>query len=100
MSARANEVYATAVTEFAKRATTFNAESATPEQRRQLTVLENSVTMAAPSDPKESAELAKLVASMDGAYGRGKYCPAGESPDTCLDKAWLDEQSKGSTAGW
>ena len=85
MSARANEAYATAVTEFAKRAATFNAESATPEQRRQLTVLKNSITMAAPSDPKESAELAKLVASMDGAYGRGKYCPAGESPDTCLD---------------
>jgi peptidyl-dipeptidase A len=77
--------YANAITDFAKRAATFNAESVTPEQRRQLTVLKNSITMAAPSDPKESAELAKLVASMDGAYGRGKYCPAGESPDQCLD---------------
>jgi peptidyl-dipeptidase A len=85
MSARANEAYANAITDFAKRAATFNAESVTPEQRRQLTVLKNSITMAAPSDPKESAELAKLVASMDGAYGRGKYCPAGESPDQCLD---------------
>ena len=85
MSARANEAYASAVTDFAKRAATFNAESATPEQRRQLTVLKNSITMAAPSDPKESAELARLVASMDGAYGRGKYCPSGESPDKCLD---------------
>jgi peptidyl-dipeptidase A len=85
MSARANEAYASAVTDFARRAATFNAESATPEQRRQLTVLKNSITMAAPSDPKESAELARLVASMDGAYGRGKYCPAGESPDPCLD---------------
>jgi peptidyl-dipeptidase A len=85
MSARANEAYASAVTDFARRAATFNAESATPEQQRQLTVLKNSITMAAPSDPKESAELAALVASMDGAYGRGKYCPAGESPDKCLD---------------
>ena len=85
MSARASEAYATAVTDFARRAATFNAESATPEQQRRLTVLKNSITMAAPSDPKESAELATLVASMDGAYGRGKYCPAGESPDKCLD---------------
>ena len=85
MSARANEAYASAVTDFARRAATFNAESATPEQQRQLTVLKNSITMAAPSDPKESAELATLVASMDGAYGRGKYCPAGESPEQCLD---------------
>jgi peptidyl-dipeptidase A len=85
MSARANEAYASAVTDFARRAATFNADSATPEQQRQLTVLKNSITMAAPSDPKESAELAALVASMDGAYGRGKYCPAGESPDKCLD---------------
>jgi peptidyl-dipeptidase A len=85
MSARANEAYASAVTDFARRAAMFNTEGATPEQQRQLTVLKNSITMAAPSDPKESAELARLVASMDGAYGRGKYCPAGESPDTCLD---------------
>jgi peptidyl-dipeptidase A len=85
MSARANEAYATAVTTFAKQAATFNAEGATAEQRRRLTVLKNSITMAAPSDPRESAELATLVASMDGAYGRGKYCPAGESPDRCLD---------------
>jgi peptidyl-dipeptidase A len=85
MSARANEAYAAAVTEFAKRAATFNAEGATADQQRRLTVLKNSITMAAPSDPKESAELATLVASMDGAYGRGKYCPAGESPEKCLD---------------
>src|SRR5688500_19195445 len=39
MSARANEAYASAVTDFARRAATFNAESATPEQQRQLTVL-------------------------------------------------------------
>jgi len=85
MSARANEAYAAAVTDFAKKAATFKTESATPDQQRRLTVLKNSITMAAPSDPKESAELATLVASMDGAYGRGKYCPAGASPDRCLD---------------
>jgi len=86
IAARASEALMNAVTGFAKRAATFNAQSATPEQQRQLTVLKNSITMASPSEAKESEELAKLVTSMNGAYGRGKYCPAGEgSSETCLD---------------
>ncbi len=86
ISARASEAYMNAVTDFARRAATFNAGSATPAQQRQLTVLKNSLTMASPTDAKESAELAKLVTSMDASYGRGKYCPAGEgSAETCLD---------------
>jgi peptidyl-dipeptidase A len=54
-------------------------------ERRQLTVLKNALTMAAPADPKEAAELAQLVASMEGTYGRGKYCQNGESDEACLD---------------
>jgi peptidyl-dipeptidase A len=92
MAARANEAFANAVTGFARRAATFSAQGATPEQQRQLTVLRNSITMASPSDPKESAELARLVASMNGAYGRGKYCPKGEgSPDDCMDVEKITE---------
>ena len=54
-------------------------------ERRQLTVLKNALTMAAPADPKEAAELAQLVASMEGMYGRGKFCQDGESGEACLD---------------
>ena len=86
ISARASEAYMNAVTTFAKRAATIAAEGATPEQQRQLTVLKNALTMASPADPKESAELARLVTGMDGAYGRGKFCPPGQtSADACLD---------------
>ena len=86
ISARATEAFNNAVTDFAKRAATFNAQNASPEQQRKLTVLKNTLTMASPSDPKEAAELARLVTSMDGAYGRGKYCPQGEgSTASCLD---------------
>jgi peptidyl-dipeptidase A len=92
IAARANTALMNAVTDFAKRAATFNAESATPEQQRQLTVLKNSLTMAAPSDAAEAAELARLVTSMDAAYGRGKYCPPGESgPEDCLDVEAITE---------
>ena len=82
----ASEALMNAVTGLAKQAATFNAQRAAPGQQRQLTVRKNSITMASPSDALESAELAKLVTSMNAAYGRGKYCPAGEgSSETCLD---------------
>ena len=48
-------------------------------------MLKNALTMAAPADPKEAAELAQLVASMEGMYGRGKFCQDGESGEACLD---------------
>ena len=85
IAARASEAFTNAVTSFARKAATFDTRNATPMQQRQLTVLKNSLTMASPSDAKEAAELAKLVTSMNGAYGRGKYCPPGESGSDCLD---------------
>jgi peptidyl-dipeptidase A len=85
ISARATEAYVTASTNYAKRAAAFPAGAGAPEEQRQLTVLKNTLTMAAPSDPKEAAEMAKLGASLDAAYGSGKYCPGGESAEECLD---------------
>ena len=85
IGARASEAYMTAVTNFAKRAAQFDDVELAPEERRQMNVLKNALTMAAPSDGKEAAELAQLVASMEGVYGRGKYCPDGESAEDCLD---------------
>jgi peptidyl-dipeptidase A len=86
MAARANEAYMTAVTNFAKRAAEFDDVEVSAEERRQLNLLKYSLTMAAPSDPKEAAELTQLVAQMEGVYGRGKYCPPGsEGDEACLD---------------
>jgi peptidyl-dipeptidase A len=85
MAARASEAFMTAVTDFAKQAARYDDVEVTPEERRQLTVLKNALTMAAPADPREAAELAQLVASMEGIYGRGRYCQNGESDDACLD---------------
>jgi peptidyl-dipeptidase A len=91
MNARASEAFMTAVTNFAKRSTEFDAVEVSPGERRQLTVLKNLLTMAAPADPKEAAELAQLVASMEGMYGRGKYCPDGENDEACLDVEEITE---------
>ena len=49
---------------------------------RKMKLLKLSLTLAAPSNPKESEELTRLVASMEGTYGKGKYCPEGQ--EKCL----------------
>jgi peptidyl-dipeptidase A len=56
-----------------------------PEEQRQVTVLKNTLTMAAPADPKRSEELALLVSEMRGMYGRAKACPGEASGADCLD---------------
>jgi peptidyl-dipeptidase A len=94
IAARASEAFMTTVTDFAKRASRYDNEPLPAEQRRQMTVLKNGLTMAAPSEPKEAEELARLAASMESAYGKGKYCSGSTasrasgriaSEDDCLD---------------
>jgi peptidyl-dipeptidase A len=85
IAARANAAYMTAVTRFAKEAVRFDGVELPVPERRQLTVLKNALTMAAPADEKEAQELAQSVTEMEGTYGRGKYCSDGESGEACLD---------------
>ncbi len=75
MAAQANEAMVNAQTNYAKEAFRFDKVEVPPDQRRQLYVLKNSLTMSAPPDPKEAEELTRLVASMESTYGSGKYCP-------------------------
>ena len=94
LNAQANEQLTSAVTRYAKEARRFDQLSLPALERREMTVLENSLTVSAPPDAKEAEELARLLASMEGAYGSGKYCPsaaakqsAGAAPPEkdCLD---------------
>jgi peptidyl-dipeptidase A len=85
MAAEANEALVNAQTRYAKEARRFDKVTLPALERRQLEVLKNSLTMSAPPDPKEAEELTRLVATMEGTYGRGKYCPNGVTGDECLD---------------
>jgi peptidyl-dipeptidase A len=94
IAARASQAFMTTVTDFAKRASRYDNEPLPADQRRQMTVLKNALTMAAPSEPKEAEELARVAASMESAYGKGKYCAGSAAPreggrvaseDDCLD---------------
>lgn len=56
--------------------------------------------MAAPAAPKEGAELARLVASMEGIDGRRQLHASAMVEYSAPLNAWLDEQTKGLKTGW
>jgi len=73
-------------TRLAMAAARFDAVAVAPELRRKLDLLKRSLVVAAPKDPKGSEELARILASMDGDYGRGKYCPGKDQPCQSLNE--------------
>jgi peptidyl-dipeptidase A len=83
LAAHANQKMIDANVEYAKQATRFDGLGLPADLARQLNILKLSLTIATPSDPKESEDLTRIVTSMEGAYGKGKYCPPGQPK--CLD---------------
>lgn len=84
VAARADERTIAAAVAFAKRATRFDKLALPPDLARKMKLLKLSLTLATPADPKESAEVTGIASAMEGAYGRGKYCPGGDT-SKCLD---------------
>ncbi len=89
LAAKADERAIAATVQLAKDATRFDREHLEPDLERKLKLLKLSLTLATPSDPKESEEVTRIVSSMEGTYGKGKYCPAGKGK--CYD---LEDLSK------
>ncbi|HEV8117193.1 MAG TPA: M2 family metallopeptidase [Thermoanaerobaculia bacterium] len=83
LAAQANERQISAAVVYAKQATRFDGVKLPDDLARKMKLLKLSLTLATPSDPKESEELTRITAAMEGAYGKGKYCPPGK--DKCLD---------------
>jgi peptidyl-dipeptidase A len=89
LAAKMDERAINATVQYAKEATKFDGLQLDPVTARKLKLLKLSLTIATPSDPKESEELTRIVSGMEGTYGKGKYCPSG--PDDCKD---LEDLSK------
>jgi peptidyl-dipeptidase A len=88
LAAKLDERAIAATVDYAKQSTRFDGLQLDPVTARKIKLLKLSLTIATPSDPKESEELTRIVAGMEGTYGKGKYCPSG--PASCKD---LDELS-------
>ena len=108
LAADANDNLIAATTELAEQARRYENVDLSPELKRKLKLLKLSLTLPAPKDPKERNELTKLAASMEGEYGKGKYCPDGEN-GKCLSLPDLEqimgnsrdpEELKKAWVGW
>jgi peptidyl-dipeptidase A len=84
MSADANEILNTTGTKYAKEAHRFDGVQLPPEMARKRLLLELATGFPAPNDPKAQKELAQIMASLDGDYGKGKWCENGDQKP-CLD---------------
>ncbi|HET8547818.1 MAG TPA: M2 family metallopeptidase [Bryobacteraceae bacterium] len=90
LAALANERMIAATVEHAKQATRFDGPALPADLARKLHLLKTALTLATPSDPKQATELTQIVARMEGAYGRGKYCASSNAPDV---KSGIAEES-------
>lgn len=108
LAAEANETLIGATTELAEASRRYENADLSPANKRKLKLLKLALTLPAPKDPAERAELTKIAASMEGDYGKGKYCPDGDK-GKCLSLTELEqimgnsrdpEELKRAWAGW
>jgi peptidyl-dipeptidase A len=83
IAADAGEEANTAATQYAKEAHRFDHVQLAPELARKRLLLELAAGFPAPDDPQSQKELAQVLSSLDGDYGKGRWCPGQEKP--CLD---------------
>ena len=60
-----------------------------PLTQRAINSIKWGTTLPAPDDDAKRRELSEIMTRMEGAYGSGKYCPAG--PESCRDLEKLSE---------
>ena len=68
----------------------FDGVETDPETRRMLSLLRLTTSVPAPSDPAQRAELAQIMAKLDGIYGKGKWCGE-DGKAECRDLGKLSE---------
>ena len=84
IAADANEIANTAATRYAKEAHRFDRVQLSPELARKRVLLELATGFPAPDNAAAQKELAQIQASLPADYGKGKWCPDGDSKP-CLD---------------
>ena len=90
LSAEANEALIATTTQLAEQAKRFDGVQLPYDTARKLRLLKLSLVLPAPSNEKERDELTRIAASLEGDYGRGKYCPEGEQ-GKCLSLGEMEQ---------
>ncbi|HXM98750.1 MAG TPA: M2 family metallopeptidase [Candidatus Dormibacteraeota bacterium] len=84
IGAEANEAANTYATEAAKKAHRYDGLKLPPVTARKLLLIKLATGFPAPSNAAEQKELAQVEASLDGEYGKGKWCPDSDK-SKCVD---------------
>ncbi|GAC1621540.1 MAG: M2 family metallopeptidase [Candidatus Acidiferrum sp.] len=84
IGAEANEAVNTFSADRAKMAHRFDGLKLPPAMARKLLLIKLATSFPAPSNAAEQKELAQIEASLDGEYGKGKWCPDGDK-SKCMD---------------
>ena len=87
LTARANERFLESFSKAVAEAKKFEGQPMSPATKRAIGLLELGVSAPAPDDPAKRAELATLLAGMEGKYGEAKYCKEGGKD--CRDEVQL-----------
>ena len=83
ISAKLDQHAIDAQVDYAKQSTRFDGLALDAVTARKIQILKLGLTLATPSDPKEAEDLTRIVSGLEGAYGKGKWCPRG--PESCKD---------------
>src|ERR1700722_755224 len=78
LAADQNERAIARTTELIEESKRFDSLKLPADLRRKFLLLRLSLTMPAPKNAALREELTQVAASLDGSYGKGKYCPGGE----------------------
>jgi len=87
IAAKASERLLTKTNELVIASRRFKGLKMPAEMERQFMLLRLN---GSPTDPKLVAELTQVSTSLDGMYGKGKYCPPGKSGEDCLGIEQID----------
>ncbi len=82
VAADANDQATALVTELVEQAKRFDGLQLPPALARKFLLLKLGLTAPAPKDPALRKEMTQIASSLDGDYGKGKYC---RKPDDCID---------------
>jgi peptidyl-dipeptidase A len=82
ISSAADEKVIAEQVRLAKEATRFDALKLPPDMARKMMLLKLGMVLAAPADPARAKEMTQLSVTLEGDYGKGKWCP---QPDQCRD---------------
>jgi len=82
LAADANDQFTAVIEDLVEQAKRFDGLPMPSALQRKFLLLKLNLTAPAPHDPALRKEMTQIASSLDGDYGKGKYC---RKPDDCLD---------------